>query len=259
MLVSICIPCFEDLKKLQRAINSIFSQKEVCFEIIISDDSRTSLIEEYISGLDDKRIYYTRNARKISSTSNWNNALSKASGDILILLHHDDYFLHQKSLFRIVQEFNDPVVKMVWSNFENENGLYNHFFSGKFCFYLIQKFPETLFAINYLSTPSCMAFRSSVAARYNEELISFVDVEFYTRCMLSYSGVSYIHESLIGIGADHNRITSSMTEVVRLHELEILALTGRFKFKNMFIMRLSRLVILGVHLLCYYINRCFRL
>lgn len=250
MLVSVCIPTYEDEKKLKRAIESVQSQHNVDYEIIVSDDSKSSKIEDFLDKSHYDRVFFYKNTRKISSTSNWNNALSLARGEILILLHHDDYFSDEFTLARIINEFQFSKTNIVWSGFKSELSD-EAVFSGKFCFKLLTRFPEQLFLINFLSTPSCMAIRNSVKLRYNEDLKWFVDVDFYYRCLKSYRNHVYLRDAQIFIGNDGNRISDRISRREKLREIELLPQKVRRKLHNPVLNFVLKIAVVAIQTTCY--------
>lgn len=254
MRVSVCIPAFESVPKLSRAINSILKQNDVNYEIVVSDDSQSSLVEDYIRGLGHDSIKYLKNRGGQSSTSNWNNALSAAEGDILLLLHHDDYLLKENALSTISQAFLSNNLDLLWSSFENEVGFYR-FFSRKFCYNLIRRFPSSLFIVNYLSTPSCMAFKSSVVERYDESLKWYVDVEFYVRCIRRYNCSAFIQDTLIGIGRDGKRISDTIENQEKLDELKLMPLPLRLILSNRWLLNVCKCGFIGFQMICYNLRK----
>jgi glycosyltransferase involved in cell wall biosynthesis len=258
VLVSVCIPAYESVPKLSRAINSVLQQSDVKYEIIVSDDSSTLCVKEYVADLGEDCIKYHKNRVGNSSTANWNNALSVAEGEILILLHHDDYFLTKTTLSRISCELIDKNMDIVWSSFENEVGFYR-FFSRKFYFNIIVRFPSMLYIVNYLSTPSCMAFKSSVTERYDENLKWYVDVEFYARCLRRYNKSSFIQDSLIGIGRDGRRISDSIRTKDKLDELIFLPKSVRFILRNWIGFTVMKSTVIGLQLVCFNVRRWLKL
>ena len=96
-LISICIPAYKKPEYVVRAIQSILKQSYKKLEIIISDDSPNEdikiAIQPYISDID---IKYYHNQPALKSPMNWNNALDKATGDYVMLLHQDDW-LHDEN------------------------------------------------------------------------------------------------------------------------------------------------------------------
>lgn len=51
MLVSICIPAYEDIEGITRLLNSIVMQTFKDFEVVITDDTRDNRIQDVLKNL----------------------------------------------------------------------------------------------------------------------------------------------------------------------------------------------------------------
>src|SRR5262245_30219927 len=96
-LVSICIPTYEMKGRgpeyLRHSFDRLVSQTFKDFEVVISDHSKTTVIQEVCSGYADKLIIqYIHNDRKVgSSSANINNAIRHAKGQLIKVLFQDDF------------------------------------------------------------------------------------------------------------------------------------------------------------------------
>jgi len=98
MKISICIPTYERKEFLKEAIESCLNQTRLPYEILIGDDSKTSITENFIKEtyLDKNlpvNIRYFRNRSALGQCNNVNFLMSKVQGDKLMLLHDDDLLL----------------------------------------------------------------------------------------------------------------------------------------------------------------------
>ena len=89
-LVSICIPTYNGEKHLKQTLESVLSQDYENIEIIVADDVSSDLTEEIVKSFDDSRIKYFKNTKRLGLGENWNNVVSKASGEYIKLLCQDD-------------------------------------------------------------------------------------------------------------------------------------------------------------------------
>lgn len=96
MKVSVCIASYNGEDFISDQINSILSQIGENDEIIISDDKSTDATVKIIENINDKRIKIFFNNGKKGYTSNFENALINASGDIIFLSDQDDIWLSKK-------------------------------------------------------------------------------------------------------------------------------------------------------------------
>jgi len=92
MKISVCMATFNGEKYIQQQIESILLQLSEYDELIISDNLSTDNTLNIITSFQDKRIilynYEIKNLIK-----NFENALSKANGDIICLSDQDDIWL----------------------------------------------------------------------------------------------------------------------------------------------------------------------
>ena len=103
MKFSVLVPTRNRVEYLRYAIESVRRQDYDDWELIVSDNFSEDDIEGFVASLRDDRIRYFRTEAFISVTANWNNALSKATGDYVVMLGDDDclmphYFARMLSL-----------------------------------------------------------------------------------------------------------------------------------------------------------------
>ena len=96
MKISVCIATYNGEKYIKEQLNSILPQLKIGDEIIISDDGSTDNTIHIINTLNDDRIKIYMNTDINSVISNFNNALSYATGDIIFLSDQDDIWLDNK-------------------------------------------------------------------------------------------------------------------------------------------------------------------
>src|SRR5262245_26575736 len=105
-LISICIPAFKRIDFLKRLLDSIVTQSYLDFEVIITDDSPSSEVSELCKQYENNfLIRYFKNAQPLGTPENWNEAIRKAKGEWIKLMHDDDWFADEESL----QEYADAV------------------------------------------------------------------------------------------------------------------------------------------------------
>jgi len=100
-LVSICLVNYNYEKFIKEALESALAQTYTNFELIICDNASTDSSVNIIKSYDDPRIRLYQNDINIPLYQNINNAVKKARGDIITVLHSDDKY-HQDFLQEIV-------------------------------------------------------------------------------------------------------------------------------------------------------------
>ena len=93
---SVCMATYNGENHIHIQVTSIISQLSENDEIIISDDHSTDNTIDILKSFDDPRIKIFKNGSKRGPVGNFENALSKASGDIIFLADQDDEWLNNK-------------------------------------------------------------------------------------------------------------------------------------------------------------------
>lgn len=96
MKISVCMATCNGEKYIGEQLDSILMQLGHADEVIISDDGSTDDTLNIIESLNDIRIKVFVNSRKLGVVSNFNSALTHASGDVIFLSDQDDIWLHNK-------------------------------------------------------------------------------------------------------------------------------------------------------------------
>jgi len=110
MKFSVLIPTRNRLEYLRYAVESVMRQDYADWEIIISDNDSEEDIVGYVHTLEDPRIKYFRTDRFIPVTDNWNAALSKSSGDFVIMLGDDDALMsgYFQAIAELMKDYKNP-------------------------------------------------------------------------------------------------------------------------------------------------------
>lgn len=188
---SVIIPAYNQLGLLQQALQSVLQQEGAAFEVIITDDSTEDDIETYIQDLGDNRVHYYHHSQGQSAADNWNHGLSHASGDYIILMHHDEAMTDTNYLNRICQRMTegyDIIVSQVRVMIDGKQ-LRKHFPSWLKQYAL--RHPACLFLFNVIGPCACLAFRRELQQPFDPRLHWFVDVDWYYRLLKEQKEVCY--------------------------------------------------------------------
>jgi len=93
ILVTVCVPCFNCRRYLDKAVDSVFGQSHANWELIIVDDGSTDGSAELIRGFqvrDPVRVKPLLLARNMGVAHARNQAIAKARGAYIALLDADD-------------------------------------------------------------------------------------------------------------------------------------------------------------------------
>lgn len=95
-MISVCMATYNGEKYIKEQIESILSQIGSHDELIISDDMSSDETVDVIKSIDDRRIKLYYHQENHGFVKNFENALSKAKGDVIFLSDQDDIWLPNK-------------------------------------------------------------------------------------------------------------------------------------------------------------------
>ena len=214
LLVSICIPTFNQTFFLTKTLDSIVEQTYKDFEVIVSDDSTNYEVEKLLESYKNRLwINYTKNSKPLGSPANWNNLVKNAKGDLIKFMHHDDWFENCNSLANFVKVFqnhencNFAFCSSKILNVEKDIFTFNQP-NNQFLIEL-EKNPKILFNNNLIGSPSAIIYRKN-NDYFDEKLKYLVDVDFYMRLLQRNNSFIYLQEALIVNTSNHvNQVTAS--------------------------------------------------
>lgn len=209
---SICIPVYKNVQYLKVLLESTWSQSFTDFEVVITDDTPDDSVEKWLqSQFPDKHYMYYRNPQALGTPENWNEAIRRASGQWIKLMHNDDWFYDSGSLAAFYQAVKaHPGTYFFFSAYENvysHNGTCEEVRMGPFDKWFLRISPLHLFRKVYVGNPSCTLIHASVKASYDNRLKFVVDFEYYMRLIQQGYNWVYIDKPLLKIGMHDEQVT----------------------------------------------------
>lgn len=183
--VSICIPAYNQTEHLKKAIDSVLEQNFTDYEIVITDDSPGYIVKELTEQYNLSHIIkYFKNASTLGSPENWNEAIRKASGEYIKILHHDDWLNGKDSLGKFVGLLDDnPDADFAFSATQaiSHNGQnWVHQITPEE-FDALKNDPLLLCLNNTIGAPSTTIVRRNPEVWFDANLKWHVDIEYYLR------------------------------------------------------------------------------
>lgn len=208
--VSICIPAYKQPDYLRRTLQSVVMQDYDDYEVMITDDSPDDSVAEVVAEFDhDARIAYHRNRERKGAPENWNEAMRRASGEYIKILHHDDWFTRKDSLQNFVNllEKNSSADFAFCSTYQcdaYQRVLHLHHPTDT-QLAALRKDSLVLYNGNFIGSPSTTIFRRSSDCYFDRNLKWVVDIDFYIEMLkrnspFSYSSTPFIYTTS---GAEH--------------------------------------------------------
>lgn len=209
--VSVCIPAYCAPGFLATTVRSVLRQDFEDFELVVTDDSPDSSVEDVVRELDDPRIRYSRNERRLGSPANWVAAIERSSAPLVKLLHHDDCFTSDDSLCRFVRLLDDPDVDLGFSAslVVDAEGSPVRTHQPLERIAALRRDPRTLLRGNWIGAPSATIYRRSSTARIDLGLRWLVDIDLYLSILSTNPRFAYEPDPLVATtsGAMHQVTT----------------------------------------------------
>ena len=220
--LSICIPTYEmhglGEKFLRQSFDVLTQQTFKDFDVVISDHSKTDVIKNLCDEYQGKlKINYFKNIEKVgSSSSNINNALDKAEGQLLKILFQDDFLYSKTSLEEIVENFDlEKDVWLVTASIQSKDGV---------TFYrpVHPRYEDrTILKKNTISSPSVLTIKNDNHILFDENLIWWMDSDYYKRCYHAFGEPKILDAiNVVNRVGEHQVTNTLVNEEVREWEYQ---------------------------------------
>jgi len=231
-LISICIPTYNRPELLKKLLDSIQQQTFKNFEIIINDNSSTKEVELLINSYKNSLpVSYQRNQPSVSAGENCIKVMQRATGEWIKMMHDDDWFDSKDAL----QLFADAALysgkdfifcgsTQVWLDSDKKQKdiltpdrklmLDTSIFS--------------LFYLNVIGHPSVAMHRKDTSIQYDPKFNWVLDIDFYTRYLLSHPGYYYISQTAVNIGKNITQETHKYYKNIRVELPEHFFLLAKY-------------------------------
>lgn len=110
MKISVCIATYNGAPYIRQQLESILPQLKPNDEVIISDDSSKDTTLAVIESMNDSRIIIYRDNQFRSPVFNFENAIKKATGEIIFLSDQDDIWKENKVEIMLKELHNSDLV-----------------------------------------------------------------------------------------------------------------------------------------------------
>ena len=241
-LISICIPSYKQAQHVERALLSIIKQTYKHVEVVVSDDSPDESVK-LITGayINQLNIKYYHNVPALKSPANWNAALDKASGEFVMLMHHDDWLNAEDALISYVNAFEKhPDADFVFSrNTGIDKYRKEHVLQAiPKLLHELEKKPNHLLLAQVIGPPSNAMLKAGINVRYDERYIWLVDVDYYNRILKKGYKSFYIDKHLVNIGLHEEQTTTYVREndsIILKENIWFAGKLGKAAFKDILI------------------------
>jgi glycosyltransferase involved in cell wall biosynthesis len=184
MEISCVVPAYENLDLVARCLTSVVVQGDVAFEIIVSDDSASGVVRDFIAafGRPSAEVRYVDGPRSGNPVANWNRGLAQARGEFCVVVHHDEFLVDPRYLRRAVDALRASGAPAVAAQTAVIGlGRRSHFALVSSIARALGGPVWLLPIANWIGPTAAFVFRRGPL--FDESLTAMVDVEFYGRVM----------------------------------------------------------------------------
>ncbi len=200
--VSVCIPAYKQPEYLERCVDSVLMQNFKDYELIITDDTPGNEVANLIDKkYASKNIQYHHNQKPLGTPANWNAAISKANGEYIKLLHHDDFFTQPHSLKTFMEGMQQNkqaefgfCSTLIWVLKQNIKWVHR---PRKSQLKRLAHDPVFLYFKNIIGAPSTTLYKNDSAFTYDERMKWLVDIDFYIHWLMQKKQFVFIPEALV--------------------------------------------------------------
>ena len=207
---TIIIPTYNNLELAEKAIHSVISQKDMTCKIVVTDDSTDNKIEMLCEEINNDNIFYYHNIPSLGAVKNWNAGLKYIDSLYTIVMHHDECMKDAFYLKQIKDAFTlgyDVIISNL-EVFIGQKKKARHFTKLMKKFFIYH--PILLFLSNAIGPCACIAIRSNLVCKFNENLHWLVDVDWYYNNIINRK-TKYIYNLYITSTFGHkDQITCNM-------------------------------------------------
>ncbi|HEY5994803.1 MAG TPA: glycosyltransferase [Gallionellaceae bacterium] len=188
--LSLLIPAYEHAPGVLRILDRLLASGCKGVECLIGDDSRTDIVEQAVRShrlFADGMVSYWRNRQPLGAVANWNDLLSRAQGNYILFMHHDecpeqDNFFG--NLLQLIQRQGYPDVLLLECMHPTLAGRrLRHHVPLLLRQVMMSWSPKHLLRHNTLGSPSVVVVRRSHCQAFNSALKWLVDVEWMVRLL----------------------------------------------------------------------------
>jgi glycosyltransferase involved in cell wall biosynthesis len=225
--ITCVIPAYENLDLLARCLTSVAAQRNALFEIIVTDDSLSPMIADFVRAMPDPAgsIRYVEGPKTGNPVHNWNAGLEQARAPLHLLIHHDEFLVDRLYLRKAIDALGRTRaaaavggVSVIGVNRPSR-------------FALVSPIARRLWGatyllpvINWIGPTAAFTFRAG--QRFDPALVQLVDVEFYLR-VLKNGPLARLPGVGVGSLGHHEAQISARIDPAKLALDELAALAAR--------------------------------
>jgi len=218
---SIAIPTYEMKGKgvdfLEFSFNKLINQNFKDFEVVISDHSKDSLIEELCNVWRTKlNMKYSRNHSEVgSSSANINNAIINSTGQWIKILFQDDFLFDENSLMVT----HDSIKSNLDSKWFVSSCQHSHDGYSFYREFIPQWNDKMIYGNNTISSPSVLTIKNDEnKLLFDKDYIWLMDCDYYQRCYNLFGAPTIINRVTVVNRTWPNQLTNELSFEIKNKE-----------------------------------------
>ncbi len=237
-MLSILVPTYRRVEKLQRALDSVSGAVSASHEVIVIDDCPDA------SGSPVAKQFGARYVHKggvdRGQSFSRNIGLKMAGGEWIVFLDDDDFFLPD-GLDRLLQGAASSAADMVFGDYQAFNS------SARTEVSLAQVSWDVLLVCNQIPMGAFLIARHAVKRNFDTRMRSHEDWDFLLS-NIATAGMAHVPGGVVAIDKTENQTTSTEARRRKLFWLDFLSIYARFPASHLAQAREAMLASLGVQL-----------
>ena len=209
--ISICIPSYKRIDFLKRLLDSIAIQNFRDFEVIVTDDSPSEEVKFFCELYNSEFVlYYYKNEVALGTPENWNEAIRRANGEWIKLMHDDDWFSGPESLNIFAEAARKKNNAFIFSGYTNvyfPDEKMEEIRPSSYRMKQLKNDPVSLLSKNIIGPPSVTMYKNFSDTYYDKNIKWLVDIDFYVQ-KLSNDKFYYINSLLVNVGLGDEQVTA---------------------------------------------------
>ena len=195
MMITIAIPCYSmrgwGNSFLQYSLDIVGKQTYTDTEIVVSDHSVDDKLKNLCAHYKHLNIKYIKNENKRgSSSANINNCIRHAEGKLIKVLCQDDYLHGDDAIDKTVRAFSYGGKWLATSYYHSRN-------RHDLIDFHMPKVNDDTFLENNIGTHSCLTIVNEDPIFFDENLLWFMDCEYYHRLYQRYGSPEILEEPTV--------------------------------------------------------------
>lgn len=142
------------------------------------------------------------------ASENTNAGIKKSKGDIIKILHMDDFFAHKNALQNIVDNWKGGWLVTGCTHTHGKDRFNEHF----------ARYTPVIHKLNTIGAPSVLAFENKDPLFFNENMVWMFDCDYYSRLAKRYGEPTVLDSIDIVIGIHEEQATNLIPNKIKQKE-----------------------------------------